>query len=194
MIIFDQLEISTDGKQMYINLHVDRADYFKDLTLDTLTILTADAVSETDPNVPTEGFIYQKTFDEGLTEASLVLQPTDMNVSYTKSNFSSDLFFVYVTTDGTPDISTPCALDEQTSLGITFDETLLYQKIMQFTKSLADNCQMPVEFTDFILLWNAFKISVETGHYIPAIKYYNMLFDKSKSITIGTSKSCGCHG
>jgi hypothetical protein len=88
-------------------------------------------------------------------------------------------------------------------LGVTFDENLLYQRVMQYTKSLADNCKIPVAFMDFILLWNAFKASVETEHYIPAIKYYNMLFGKDADgnpygaydKTSGViSKPCGCHG
>ena len=80
---------------------------------------------------------------------------------------------------------------------------------MDYTKDLADDCTIPTGFTDFILLWNAFKASVETEHYGPAIKYYNMLFgnpdervtrDGSHSPFGGGSannrrtKPCGCHG
>lgn len=31
MVIFDQLRISDDGKRMYINAHVNKADYFNDI-------------------------------------------------------------------------------------------------------------------------------------------------------------------
>ena len=67
-IIFDQLRISDDGRRMYINLHVNRADYFKDIYLDSLTIMTADKVSETDPNLPTEDVIYETIFDDETKE------------------------------------------------------------------------------------------------------------------------------
>lgn len=203
MVLFDMLRVSDDGKRMYINLHVNKADYFENIYLDSLTIIPADKVLETSPTVPSEDYVYKKVFDDGLKEAAMVLQPTDMNEKYTKSNFSSDLFFVYVKVKGTPDACTPCRLDEEITLGVTFDDNLLYQKVMQYTNSLADDCKIPVEFMDFILLWNAFKASVETEHYIPAIKYYNMLFgmdtagkpygayDKTSGII---HKPCGCHG
>jgi hypothetical protein len=64
---------------------------------------------------------------------------------------------------------------------------------MDFTKSLADECKIPVGFADFILLWNAFKAAVETEHYISAVKYWKMLFDKNIS-SYGNNKPCGCHG
>jgi hypothetical protein len=194
MIIFEQLRVSDDGKRMYINLHVNTADYFKDIYLDRLTIVQADKVSETSPYVPSSEYIYNKVFDDGLKEADLVLQPTDFTEGFMKTDFSSDLFFVYVRVKGTPDTCTPCTLDEEVTLGVTFDENILYQRVMDFTKSLADTCQIPVGFTDFILQWNAFKAAIETEHYIPAIKFWNMLFDKTNGISTRITKNCGCHG
>lgn len=195
MIIFEQLRISDDGKRLYINLHVNNADYFQNIYLDSLVITTADKVSETSPHLPSEDYIYKKEFTDNEREANLVLQPVDMNEKFAKSNFSSDLLFVFVKIKGTPDPCTPCGLDEEITLGVTFDENLLYRKVMQYTKSLADDCTIPVGFIDFILLWNAFKASIETEHYIPAIKYYNMLFEKSNTIaSYEMIKPCGCHG
>ena len=77
---------------------------------------------------------------------------------------------------------------------LTFDENILYQRVMDYTKQLADDCNMPNGFIDFILRWNAFKASVETEHYIPAIKFYKMLFDDYSGTGRGTFKPCGCHG
>lgn len=193
-VIFDQLRISDDGKKMYINLHVNKAEYFDGIYLDSITIMTADKVSETNPNMPTSDYIYNKVFEDNQKEADLVLLPSDFNEHFTKSNFSSDLFFVFVKIKGTPSECTPCRLDEEVTLGVTFDESLLYQRVMDFTKGLTDDCQIPTEFTDFILLWNAFKASVETEHYVPAIKFWKMLFDNRGSVAMGKSKNCGCHG
>lgn len=194
-VIFDQLRISDDGKKMYINLHVNNASYFENIYLDTITIMTADKVSETNPNVPTTDFIYQDSFGENQKTADLVFQPADF-LSYSKSDFSNDLFFVYIKVKGTPDSCTPCGLDEEVTVGVTFDVNMLYQKVMDYTKDLADTCNVPVAFTDFILQWNAFKASIETEHYVSAIKFYNMLFESgSKSSSMyGATKPCGCHG
>lgn len=193
MILFDLLHISDDGKKLYVNFHINEADYFKDLTLKSLTIIPADKVSETDPAVPTEDYVYQKYYDTGVTSDVLVLQPTDFNETFAKSTFSEDLLFVYVEVQGTPDACTPCRLDEVITLGVTFDENLLYQQTMQYTKELVQDCQVPVGFADFILRWNAFKASVETEHYIPAIQFWKLLFDTDNTAT-STSTTCGCHG
>ena len=132
MILFDVLRISDDGKRMYLNFHVNTADYFKDLYLDSLTIIPAGKVLETEPNVPSEDYIYKKVYEEDTKNDALVLLPTDMNEHFSKSDFSSDLFFVYVKVKGTPDACTPCRLDEEITLGVTFDENMLYQQVMDY--------------------------------------------------------------
>ena len=197
MIIFDQLKISDNGKEMYINFHVNGADYFQNIYLESLTIMTADQVSETDPLTPTADYIYQLEFQEDLKEYNTVLLPTDFNVNFTKSNFSSDLFFVYVKCKNAPLIGCPpCRLDEMTTLGVTFDEALLHQKVLGYTNELVAECSVPQGFTDFILLWNAFKSAIETEHYIMAIQYWKMLFEigSNSGGYIGNKSGCGCHG
>lgn len=197
-VVIEQLRISDSGTRMHLDFHVNKACIFKDIFLDSVTIMTADKVPETYPDVPTEDFIFKADFCEcskcchmaldigSFMEATLNWNPVEKEakcgskpyaaISFDKQDFSHDLFFVYIRIKGTPDKCTPCRLDEEITLGVTFDEHLLYQRVMDFTKAFADKCTVPVGFTDFILLWNAFKAAVETEHYIPAIKYYNMLF------------------
>lgn len=204
MILFDQLRLSDDGKKIYINLHVNQADYFKNIYLDKLVIMSGDKVSETDPSLPTENYLYTYTFEENQKEAALVLTANDFiktwetevqKMVFTDEDMQNTLFFVYVQCKGTVGACTPCRLDELTTVGVTFDEKQLYQRIMGYTKSLADTCSIPVGFTDFILLWNAFKAAIETDHYISAIGYWNMLFGINNSGQVSYQyKGCGCHG
>ena len=200
MVLFDLLRISDDGKRMYLDFHVNKAHYFDGLTLESLTILTADKVSETDPLTPTAEYIYKLDFEDDLREYSTVLQPTDFNELFTKSTLSQDLFFVYVTVKGTPDPCTPCRLDEPVTLGVTFDENLLHQKVLGYTNQLAQDCQVPQGFIDFILLWQAFKAAIEAEHPLIAIKYWQMLFDDYSGGSVDVQgnvslfKPCGCNG
>lgn len=193
MIIFDQLRISDDGKRVYINLHVNTADYFKDITLENLVIMTADKVSETNPYQPTEDYIYKKEYEDGVREDALVLTTNDCEALFSKSSFSSDLFFVYVKVKGTPDACTPCRLDEEITIGVTFDINMLYQAVMQFTRQLSNKCDIPQEFLDLILLWNGFKAAIETEHYIVAIDFWKKLFHNKNNTTLFI-KGCGCNG
>lgn len=203
MIVFDQLRVSDNGKRLYIDAHVSLTSCFDDVTIKSLYICLGSQVYETQTIDPeSNGYIYKKQYDE-VKEIHECITITDENLAYGKTSFSKDLFFVYVGCNTVPSGCECFTSIGKYVLGVTFDENILYQKVMQFTKSLADDCKIPVAFTDFILLWSAFKASVETGHYIPAIKYYDMLFGMD---TDGTpygvydntsgviSKPCGCHG
>lgn len=204
MIIFDQLRISDDGKRMYINAHVNKADYFNDIYIDSIVIQTADKVSETDPGLPTSDYVYIKKAEENAKELNLVLEASDLSrswesdpkaIAFNRGDMSKTLFFVYIKCKGTPGSCTPCRLDEETTLGVVFDENVLHQKVMDYTKELVADCNVPSTFIDFILLWNAFKSAIETEHYIPAIKFFNMMFDEiGKSCQSRTIKTCGCNG
>lgn len=206
MIIFDQLRISDDGRKMYINAHVNKADYFDNAYIDSITIMTSDKVLETAPGTPTSDYIYTKKIEGNEKEINLVLTANDFTRTWEKDpkampfkqgDMSRTLFFVYIKCkwEGTPGECIPCTLDEETTLGVTFDENILYQRVMDYTKDLLDECKIPIAFMDFILLWNAFKASIETEHYIPAIKFFNMLFGiVDASGHKGIIKGCGCNG
>lgn len=203
MIIFDQLRLSDDAQKMYVNVHVNTADYFKGIYLERIVIMTADKALEatTAGLYPTDSegnpidYIYTKEFDDNAKEAALVLTVNDF-LGLKTSDMSRTLFFVYVKCKGTVGECTPCRLDELTTLGVTFDEKMLYQRVMGYTKSLADDCIMPTGFADFILQWNAFKASIETEHYVQATRYWRMLFGDDGRLAgdSTTYKGCGCHG
>lgn len=205
-VIFDQLRISDDGRKMYINAHVNKADYFDNAYIDSITIMTSDKVLETAPGTPTSDYIYTKKIEGNEKEINLVLTANDFTrtwerdpkaMPFKQGDMSRTLFFVYIKCkwEGTPGECIPCTLDEETTLGVTFDENILYQRVMDYTKDLLDECKIPIAFMDFILLWNAFKASIETEHYIPAIKFFNMLFGiVDASGHKGIIKGCGCNG
>lgn len=203
MVIYDQLRVSDDGKQLLIDAHVSQAECFSSVTIQSLYICLGSQVYETltiDPE--SNSNIYHKTYEDVL-EIHECINIDDEALVYNKTDFSKDLFFVYIGCNMVPEGCDCYTHVGKYVLGVTFDENLLYQRVMQFTKSLADECKIPVAFTDFILLWNAFKASVETEHFIPAVKYYNMLFGMDASGNpYGAydgnsgviSKPCGCHG
>ena len=107
---------------------------------------------------------------------------------------SKHMFFVYVECEGALAPDTPCGLDE-VSLGVTFDYGVIYNNAMAFTRELADSCQMPKGFIDFMLNTEALKLSLETRHYVPAINYWKWLTGANGILKSNSnSKGCGCHG
>lgn len=194
MVFIEQFRISDDGLKMYINARMNEATYFKNRYISKVTVITGDLVTETTNSAsPTEGYIYQETHtaEENIRQIDLVLTPAICNENFTKSNFSSDLFFLYIECEGMIDGCTPCTLDEAITTGVTFDDKLLYQKVMGYVKELADTCNVSQNLIDFILLYNAFKAAVETEHFVEAKCFYERMFDKAMP---PSSKPCGCHG
>lgn len=196
-VIFDQLRIAEDGKMLYLDCHVNTASMFSDRYIDKVVIKTGEQVleTETSPTVADGNHIYLKQVSGNQKEIHLALQPVDMNEYYSKNDFSSDMFFVYVVCK---DLSTneciPCELSNLTYIGTTFDTHRLYQEAMGYVKELSDTCEVSEGFIDFILRFNAFKIAADTGHYQCAVDFYKQLFGGSYASHNSTTKGCGCRG
>lgn len=128
-------------------------------------------------------------------ELHLVLRASDMNEYFSDSNLSNHMFFVYIECDGNPTANTPCTLDEQTTLAVTFDYGVLFYKALGYTKELAQNCSIPGGFTDFILNYDALKLAIETEHYVSAIDFWKKLKSDDGIVTTrSANRPCGCHG
>ena len=82
MLIIDQFRISDNGKRMYINAHVNKASYFDNVYIDSITIMTSDKVSETSPGTPTTDYIYTKKIDGNNKELNLVLTSSDFTKTW----------------------------------------------------------------------------------------------------------------
>lgn len=210
MVVFDQLRLSDDAQRMYINVHVNTSVYFTKMYIKRLVIVTSDKVTKascrgkypTDADGNPKDYIYLKEFDDYTKEAELVLTAYDFmrtwetelsKIDFKKGDMSKTLFFVYVECEGTVAADTPCGRDEPVTVGVTFDDKMLYQKTMGYVKELTEECKVPMAFTNFILLWHAFKAAVVTEHFLDAIKYWKMLFDEYGGEAV-TTKGCGCHG
>lgn len=117
--------------------------------------------------------------------------------NFKASDFSHNMFFVYIETENDPTPGVPCRLDEPITLGVTFDYGLLYNQAMNYTRELADDCIVPRRFIDFILNTEALKLSIETEHYIPAINYWKQIVEEGTIEGVSEYKiikPCGCHG
>lgn len=194
MVIFDRLQVSDNGKWLYIDVHVNKAEYFNNICIDRIVIQTQDQVSEADPLSPSDECIFSMTAEDNARELHLALNAnTDFDMVY--KSLSDKLLFVYVVCKGTPDACTPCRLDEMTTLGVTFDITLFYQKVMQFTRELNQQCDIPKGMSDLMMLWFGFKSAIETEHYLPAINFWKRMFGNQYQYAgMSSTKPCGCHG
>ena len=197
MVTIDQFRVSDDGGMLFLDAHVPENQYSTNLYIDYLVIATADQVTESDPSLEASNYIYKYIAGENAKEIHLAITPAETNENFNKSTFSKNLFFVYIIRKGTPAECTPCELDRITTVGVTFDDKSYYQKVMGYTKELADTCNISNGFIDLILKKHAFDAAIETGHYKPAIDFWKQLTDNSyssKGSFYQSTKGCGCHG
>ncbi len=204
MIRFDELSISDDGKYLYITVLMKTLDYLEDVYLDSITIMTSDKVSENTPDIPTKDYIYKETIDGEEKNYNWVLTAADFikvwetdakAMAFKQADMSNTMFFVYIKCKGTPASNTPCGMDKEYTVGVTFDARALYQRVMDYTHDLQKCCEIPTKFIDFILLWNALKASIATSHFLSAVKYYKLLTeDTDNGGCMGTTKTCNCNG
>ena len=62
-----------------------------------------------------------------------------------------------------------------------------------YIRQIENECEIPKNFIDSILKYKALELSVRTGNYPLAIKYWNKYFSNSNP-NISTIKTCNCYG
>lgn len=184
MITFQELRITPDGQKLIIDVSVRDLEYYTDVYLDSIQIDTQDTFIESGPS---SEVVYTKTIDGNSKSVRLELGAGDL-----LPTFNDNLFFVYVRTKGTPSVDTPCGMDNLTTLSTVFNKYFIYNDIMQYVKEVNTDCIIPKNFIDKYLRFKAFEISIVTGHYIEAIKYYNKFIKDTSNVI--TNVNCGCYG
>ena len=185
MIQFNSLKI-TDNKQLIINAQVKEDTYYDNVYIHEIIIDDKDSFTD---GTPSENPVYKYTFPEESNEKSInITLDTNDGLGLLNKN----IYFVYIVTKGAPAANTPCGEDNIYTLGITYYEQYILSNYLAFMKEIENTCSVPKTFIDYYLRVKAFELSLETGNYIQAIKYWNRFFSKNPVINI--SNSCGCYG
>ena len=190
MVTFKELRITPDGKRLIIDASVKDLQYYNDVYIDAVIIDTQDTYvangSSTNPI-----FSYEVPSDSGtLSDKKRIRLELDSKTLGVSLN--DTLFFVYVVAKGAPSADTPCGMDNQTTMGVVADLYPFYRTMVSYMKEVEDSCAIPKNFIDSLLRFYALELSIRTGHYAQAIKYWNKFFKDIKSRTINTG--CRCYG
>ena len=188
MIEFKELRVTPDGKTLIIDASVKDLSYYDNVYIDSLTIDTQDTYSESGSSTnPLFHYEVASVSEENKKRIRL-----ELNSSVLGKPITGNMFFVYITVKGTPAADTPCGLDNVTTLGVTADLYPFYKSFINHMKELENECEPSKNFIDSLLKFKAFELSIRTGHYTQAIKYWNKFFKEVKSNTVNTI--CRCHG
>lgn len=171
MIRFQELRITPNNEELIIDVSIDNSSYYQNVVIDSIIIDTQDTYVDSGPS---SNAIYTYTInpdEESTKRKRLILTKEDLEMS-----LEGNLFFVYIVTSGEPSGNAPIAASNAKNVGVVFNLYPIYKQSMCYTKELAYKCEAPKGFIDYILKLKALDISVKTGNYQEAIRYWNTLF------------------
>lgn len=186
MISIQELRVTNTGERLIIGANVRQESYYDNVYIDKVIIDTEETYSDGGPSSKP---IFTKQFEGNTKTISLQLDKLDLN----NTDLTSHLFFVYIVAKGTPAPDTPCSMDNINTLGVTMYMGNYYNTFMGYINEMnGNNCTIPQGLIDQILRYDALNTSIDSGHYIKGIEYFNKWFSKTSPITV--THNCGCHG
>ena len=184
MVQFNELRINSEGTKLIIDVSIKDLQYYQNVYLDNISIDTQDTFIESGPS---DKVVYSYTLEGDIKNIKLELGIGDILPS-----LLDNMFFVWVRTKGIPTPNTPCGEDNILTLGVAIALYPLYQEAFKYIKELEKECGTPKGFINFILQLKALQISVRTGHYTQAIKYWEKFFKSIQKDS--TINKCRCYG
>lgn len=177
MLRFNELRITPDQKHLIVDVEVQPLEYYDDVYVGAVVIDTQKTFSETGPSS-------KALFTFEYDEQKHIREVIDIDT------IANNLFFVYAIASGTPSENTPCGMTESSILGVAYDKYPMYIQGMKLLREMG-GCEPSSNLIDYILQRKAFDISLLTGNYSEAIKYWNAFYN-TKEVTV--KSKCGCHG
>lgn len=186
MVVFHQAEITPDGKRLLIDASVSHYNFDENTFITQISVDTSKNYLETGPSE--KAFvIYNGEDKEG---NALNEKHVRKIIDLDGMNIGDDLLFVWVLTTDIPE-EAPCNMRATIGLRVVYNKWKIYSDSMNYIKTI-DNCNPSLEMINYMLRLMAFKMSLEAGNYLQAIKYWNEFFNKKyKDCVI---HRCGCNG
>lgn len=212
MIVFNECRIDSEGKCLIIEASVENLDIYKNVYIESVTIDTEKTFSDTGPrNEPIieykpkeltkvgtmDGIVTTQECECGnvfINEPDLpksirlIVSAKDLNID----TFNDGVYFVWVKAGGTPlPTALCCGMDNEYIMRVAVNLRPIYNTAMYYIKELDNTCTIPKGFIDMILRLKAFDLSLKTGNYQVALKYWDMIKDRK---VISATNKCRCNG
>jgi hypothetical protein len=136
-----------------------------------------------------DGTLHTESLETEVKNVDLTLTPQDLGLS----DFQTPVIEVKVYTKGYPSADTPCGMDEEYVVGITYNESVLYDKGLSFIHQVGRDCNIPDDFINWILSSSAFDLALKSGNMNDALSWWLRL-TSNRSNGYSRNSNCGCHG
>ena len=197
MVRFDDVHIADDYNSLTIKCHVEDYDVYENMYIKSVYL-------EYYKNRGTIGVpsskaieVYSNSEDDTSVKSVYATIPvaTLASSDIGTATFNEELFYIYVTCDGTLPASVAtmdCEMDATLDIAVVLDWKFLYEKGMRYIAALTDcnlSCDDPDGFESYILLWNALKFAADVCDW----NQLERIWPKLVAMPTGVSVSgCGC--
>ena len=188
MVQFNELRITPDNRELIIDVSVKDLDIYTNVYLDYIMIDNQDTFIE---DGPSDNPIYTYTIEDAAysTSSNGSIKQCRLTLTNSDVNLSNDLLFIYVVVKGVPAPSTPCNMDNATTMGVVYNLHNIFQSFMPYIREVEKDCNLPKGFINYILRFKALELAFATGNYTLAVKYWNRFF---KDKLIAQPSICNC--
>lgn len=193
MVSINEFVIARDAKYLYLKASIDDMEYFENVFIDYLEFTLHKVVNGTIETSTIElnpdGTLHIEPLETEVKNVDLTLTPQDLGLS----DFQTPVIEVKVYTKGYPSDDTPCGMDEEYVVGITYNESVLYDKGLSFIHQVGQDCNIPDDFINWILSSSAFDLALKSGNMNDALSWWLRL-TSNRSNGYSRNSNCGCHG
>lgn len=193
MVSINEFVIARDAKYLYLKASIDDMEYFENVFIDYLEFTLHKVVNGTIETSTIElnpdGTLHTEPLETEVKNVDLTLTPQDLGLS----DFQTSVIEVKVYTKGYPSADTPCGMDEEYVVGITYNESVLYDKGLSFIHQVGQDCNIPDDFINWILSSSAFDLALKSGNMTDALSWWLRL-TSNRSNGYSRNSNCGCHG
>jgi len=196
MVVFNELRISDDKESIVIDCHIQDVSYYTEMYINGIYLEYYKDFSDARALGERAYTVYEKGDGDAMTYIRRIVQLDDLQYKTGVGSLEGALFYVVVDCDGElpQDIIQYGAwASTTTDVGVLFDWEMLYHRGIQHIASYYYQDKMCGDTSglqEFILLWNALRLAIQTGDW-PLV---NTLWDKVHSFSImgGTASPCKC--
>ena len=134
MIKFDILEMNKDGTSINLKVSIIDNSYTNNVYIKSVKIDNQNSFKEGGASTNT---IYEKSYS-GENKKEIELTIYDYEIL---GKMKSDLLFIYVDTEGTPDSNIPCGMDNNRICGIIYYSYPIYQNLLNIITGISNSCE-----------------------------------------------------
>ena len=208
MVVFNELRIAEDGGCLIVDCEIENVDLYKNMYIESIYIDYYKNTSAVTMPSDKAFLVYEnKTGDTSVRAKRVSMSAVSLTRSeFGISSFDDGLFYVIVNCAGVPGsdiVNYPCGTDNPQRIGVILDWRAFYQRGMNYVGAILGTCRKtnwcdsPDGFEDFIILWNALKLAIDTCDWTLVKdlweKFLNAPFSIGASAqSTGRTGGCGC--